>query len=446
MAACLAALAAVSAAAHDGEMMEPKDGLALTGIGNSKFDADDFESSANLAPRMEKLYIDFDALTGHPITPAKLQQKLNDIDADGQVAQIGIDFKGYDPTTFFPMDQAITMGMHDAFLQKIADGMKQFGKPVFLVPGFEFNLVGYTPGYYPKAFRYMVDFFRVRGVDNVAWVWNPFIGDTAPTKFDAKAPSGEYLWWPGPEYVRWISANVFQATAWVNGSQDPKAVALNELVAFATAHRKPMMFSETTNKLGSGILPTSDPGAQAQANELWNDHFFHLFDFIERHPNVKGFVYISTDWSQTAAWAGWGNARVQDNAYLMQKFLDRVKSAEYGNGGDSSFHPWVPHLVQKAPPGGFVPFQVHNLPAGAHAALMISKSLAASGIPFAGGVDGAFLLGGPVFHVATVAAGPDGKVTVPATLPSTPTLSGQSFHSQWITLQGLPTPMKVEIQ
>lgn len=198
--------------------------------------------------------------------------------------------------------------------------------------------------------------------------------------------------------------------------------------------------------IGASILPTSNPGAAAQADYLWNEHFFHLFDFIERTPRMKGFLYISTQWD-SVAWPGWGNCRVQDNAYLMQKYVAKLQGGSYANGSDAPVHPWVPHLIQKAPPGGFVPFQIANLPAGSPAALLISTSLSNPGLPFAGGsVDGLFRLAAPFFFVASVNANAAGTATVPTVLPSLPSLSGQSFESQWISLHGLPTPMRVEIQ
>ena len=121
--------------------------------------------------------------------------------------------------------EGIIDGLYDEYLNSWAEGMKKFGKPVFLRFGHEMNgdwypwsgvkngggaLEGYGSPYladgperYIDAYRYIHDTFTKAGVNNVLWVWCP----NAPFKAMEEA-FGSWnkaaAYYPGDEYVDWL--------------------------------------------------------------------------------------------------------------------------------------------------------------------------------------------------------------------------------------------------
>lgn len=433
--------------AHDGEMLEPPDGAGkvLSGIGNNPVDATNFEAVAQTYLGMEKVYEVFDGLSAHIMDPTNFTNKLNKMANQGQIPQIGISWYGQDPNVpGQPMDIAIQLGWHDPFIDKLIVAIRNYGKPVFIVPGFEFNLAGYTPLEYPKAFRYIVDRFRAQDVDNVAWVWNPFVGGAVDIFLDKTG--SDWDWWPGEDYVNWIGANGFNPTVWA--TQNPinaSSLAMIGLLAHADANDIPVMICETSGPINTDYLPTSDPGAQAQAASIWPSHFGPLWTMLEVEPQMKGFTYLSTDWANTQ-WPTWGDHRIQVNQYLLNRFLAELQDPIYSNGGAQQFpRPWVPFKIFKAGLGGTLHFDVRNLAQGQLGALFLSPALLGAPLhvyPYPGD----FWLAAPILSLGVFTATANDEIRLSATVPNNPSLIGVTFHSQWITTAGLPKPMTVEIQ
>lgn len=443
-------LAAPFAFAHDGEIFEPGMGQVYSGIGNSKKDADAFEAATpGFRMAHEKLYIGFDSQNPtHPLNPANFLNKLNTIANDGQIPQLGLDFKGFHPS-FLPMDHAISLGMEDAFLDLIAGLIKTFDKPIFILPGFEFNLVGYTPGIFPLAFDHIVERFRINGVKNVAWVWNAFIdSSTAPTQYDEKDLSGNYLWLGDPANVNWMAMNIFIADAWIKGSTSGNAVIMNNFIAFAELFNKPILYAETTSLLGQSILPTSDPLAQLQAQFLWANHFGHMFTNINCFDRIKGFLTISTNWSSLGnpLWLTWGDLRIEKNQFLLNLLQAELAKPQYLNGtpgGPTLPHPWIPWTKQVKSNGQNVDLDIFNLPPGSPALLFLSPFVLPDGANI-GGVQGDWFLAPPIFYLFTFNAAANGKIQLSIPLP--PATPAVTVYLQWVSAAGAPKPMKLVIQ
>jgi mannan endo-1,4-beta-mannosidase len=121
--------------------------------------------------------------------------------------------------------ETITDGLYDDVLKSWADGARSVGKPVFLRFAHEMNgdwypwsgvkngggeMGGYGspdlpdgPERYVDAYRYVHDFFKEQGADNVLWVWCP----NAP--FEGMEQSlGPWnraaAYYPGDDYVDWL--------------------------------------------------------------------------------------------------------------------------------------------------------------------------------------------------------------------------------------------------
>ena len=110
----------------------------------------------------------------------------------------------------------IASGVYDFYLEKWVDDYLLFDKPVMLRFGHEMN----DPYRYPwgpqnnapedfvQAWKYVVDFFREKGADQVIWVWSPH---SAYGSFET--------YYPGDEYVDWVGVGTLNYGTVANWSQ-----------------------------------------------------------------------------------------------------------------------------------------------------------------------------------------------------------------------------------
>ncbi|MDD5383068.1 MAG: sugar-binding protein [Candidatus Margulisbacteria bacterium] len=104
--------------------------------------------------------------------------------------------------------QDIIDGKWDGYIRSWAKSVKEFGQPVFLRVGHEFNMEGYPwgivnndkdPDIYIKAYRRIVDIFRKEGADNARWIWAPM-----NYSFPDESWNDWVKAYPGDNYVDWI--------------------------------------------------------------------------------------------------------------------------------------------------------------------------------------------------------------------------------------------------
>jgi hypothetical protein len=198
----------------------------------------------------------------------------------------------------------IVSGQYDQNIQKLGDWLKQCKHPVYLRIGYEFDLPNnhYDPGLYKKAFRYIVDHLRAQDVDNVAYVWHSY-GYVNPDK-----PLLD--WYPGDDYVDFFAVSFFKAF----NSGNMKFI-LNR----AREHNKPLMIAEATPS-----------GVGVEGEKSWNLWFKPFFAFI--HDNqIPVVCYINADWEEQPMFKGqgWGDARVQINEVVLDRWLKEMKSDRY---------------------------------------------------------------------------------------------------------------------
>jgi hypothetical protein len=103
---------------------------------------------------------------------------------------------------------AIADGSYDVYLERFADQVATFGKPVVISFAHEMNGDWYSWGYqttkpatYVAAWRHIVTVFRAQGADNVTWLWAVNTPNYAPDRLCA--------WWPGNKYVTWIGLDSY---------------------------------------------------------------------------------------------------------------------------------------------------------------------------------------------------------------------------------------------
>jgi hypothetical protein len=118
----------------------------------------------------------------------------------------------FDATRTLAPLKHINVGAYDPYFEEMAETLRDFGGPVFLSINHEMNGTWYPfsqayPGSgvtaqdYVTAWRRIVDIFRKKGADNVAFVWSPNVPDVGPVGFTS--------YYPGDDYVDWVGASFY---------------------------------------------------------------------------------------------------------------------------------------------------------------------------------------------------------------------------------------------
>ena len=216
----------------------------------------------------------------------------------------------------------INTGTWDGNIDDLADLIKASNKPVFLRIGYEADgpWNGYEPEPFKLAWQRIVDRFRARGADNVAYMWHAAAG------FDTYNGAPVESWYPGDDYVDWIGVSWF---GWAETAETPfasRSAAARETVAQLAADRgKPLAIAEATPR----IYHADDP---------WTTFHEPLFAWIADH-NVKMHAYINQNWEAQGMWAGqdWGNSRVQDDPELLARWTAEVNGGRYLGRSETLF-------------------------------------------------------------------------------------------------------------
>jgi hypothetical protein len=223
--------------------------------------------------------------------------------------------------------EAITDGHYDDVINSWADGMRAFGKPVFLRFGHEMNgdwypwsgvkngggtLDGYGspdladgPERYVDAFRYIHDTLTAKGAENVLWVWCP----NAPFEVMERAlgPWNQAAaYYPGDEYVDWLCFDGYNWGSSAFGQQfNAQWLSFDEIFSSSYAELgainpdKPIIIGE--------FASTEDGGDKA----AW---IRDTFDTIRRdYPQIRALIWFhiakETDWRINSSDAALGAYR-----------------------------------------------------------------------------------------------------------------------------------------
>jgi len=197
----------------------------------------------------------------------------------------------------------VNRGDLDESLDELISWIRKADRPVFLRLGYEFDNPSnqYDPDRYIAAFRTVVDRFREKKVENVAFVWHSYAAYMSRPHLD---------WYPGDDYVDWLALSYFR---------QPRPY-LDAFADLAKELEKPLMVAESS----PWQLPTR-LGAS-----VWKDWFVPLFYFMEE-KGVQAFSYINCDWDAIPEFRtkNWGDARLQSNRYITQKWIDEISQESY---------------------------------------------------------------------------------------------------------------------
>lgn len=196
-------------------------------------------------------------------------------------------------------------------LDAFADWCKAQNRPIFLRLGFEFDLQyqGYHD-FYVATWQYIVNRFRSRNVENVAFVWQASYGN-------GNWANDYQRFYPGDSYVDWFGY-----------SQWETSIYGNTMVAEARNHGKPLIICEAAPKTQTG-------------NWSW---YSDVINYIKANDDViKGFAYINFDWvggGSGGCWNpahGWGDSEIQDWPTIESNWLAEMAGDFWIKGGYSQF-------------------------------------------------------------------------------------------------------------
>ncbi|MCL2061614.1 MAG: glycoside hydrolase family 26 protein [Firmicutes bacterium] len=209
----------------------------------------------------------------------------------------------------------IVSSQFDEGLTKLSEFFK--GSPdnvFFLRIGYEFdgphNAYPYAP--YIAAYRYIVDKLRASGVDNFVSVWQSYGYETNP---DPLVNKNRLLqWYPGDAYVDWLAYSYFDNPHISNNGQG--------ILALAREKNKPVFIAEST--------PMGHNLAAADGQAVWDGFFTTLLNHIKQNiQTIRAVAYINQDWDNQPMWAGqgWGNSKLQANAYIRAQWEAEIVGA-----------------------------------------------------------------------------------------------------------------------
>jgi len=240
----------------------------------------------------------------------------------------------------FSLDN-ILAGKWDAYIDRWAEGARQFGKPFFVSLCNEMNgdwfpwsgtyygdpshaeRVGAKPapggGFigpqeFQRAWRYIVDRVRAHGGTNVLWVFHVNNYSDPQEPWNALK---EY--YPGSQYVDWLGMSIYgkqerNQDHWMDFDED----LLEEPYEYlgAVDPTKPIMIAE----LGVGEFP--DIGSKA----IWVRHAFASMA-SSQYPRVKAAIWWNERWQNKDG--TYSNLRVNSSVETLQAFRDGLKNPHW---------------------------------------------------------------------------------------------------------------------
>lgn len=234
----------------------------------------------------------------------------------------------------------IAQGVYDAYWEGAAETVRDFRDPVFISINHEMNGTWYpfseaydgSAGPAPRvsaadfvaAWRRIVDVFRQKGADNVAWVWSPNVPDVGPVLHNK--------YYPGDDYVDWVGVSFYSGNPMSN---------LNAIYR-AYAPRKPIFITEWATGDDKSKYYQGYPG-----NAKWVASFFQALD--KNYPRVKAISWFQHDKERY----GEANYFLDRELEQQQVYASSVQNPRYidSAGGLSS-----------QPPGGVVSVPLQSAP------------------------------------------------------------------------------------
>ena len=354
--------------AYYGARYEPPDGKIYHGVGWHTASQINYQNMfpSNRHPLLIQHMIAMPGTRG--ISVDKILQAFSQphISPDSQYMEVSTHFEDGDG----PLDSVFAFTNNiDSCIDIIADAFKQHDKPIFFRIGLEMNGAwnGYTPWIFPKAYRKLVEELRARDVKNIATIWC-YEPDAPPDFADSTAQG--WKWYPGDDVVDWFSLDPFPKEHFdpslpdSTGGQITKKGKSELFLKFAEERKKPVYLNETTAH-SVHITPDAQDIDSADGIHDWGYWFVPFLKFLNNHPNIKAFNYINLDWTPYSQWAHWGDARIEINTYIRNRWVDSLSNEKFLCAGytipDSTYIHKHPKQIPLAPSYAINPILTNSL-------------------------------------------------------------------------------------
>ncbi len=275
------------------------------------------------------------SIPGNPLRPLTVDWLLrllesDHIDDDVQFAEISVHFS--DEQQMLDSAFAFT-DFYDHYIDTLAQALVLHDKPVFIRIGLEVNgwWNGYTPWIFPKAYRKLVGELRTRSVDCAATVW--CYEPDAEADFADSTEEG-WKWYPGDDIVDWFGLDLFDVEHFDPDEPDSLRGELTlkgrseAFLRFAHERGKPVYLNELSARHVFITPDAEDPGMVDGMHD-WEYWFEPFFAFLELHPNIKAFNYINSNWTEIEQYATWGDARIEINSYIKEKWIEKLSEPKF---------------------------------------------------------------------------------------------------------------------
>lgn len=231
--------------------------------------------------------------------------------------------------------QAIASGERDGQIDRLAALLAPFRRPLFIRFGYEIDGAWnrHDPEMFIRAWRHFRARLRERGLP-FAMIWQ-LAADCGPTHLGRPVED----WYPGDADVDWVGLSYFRPHAC-------GGLVAEGAIAFARRHGKPVIIAEATPRgfdlRGKRYGETGQHFTPVTSEQIWQDWYQPLFDFVDRHADaVRMVTYINYEWDSHPAWRRpgeyWGDARVEHDPLVLQRWRERMRDPAWLPGDPALF-------------------------------------------------------------------------------------------------------------
>lgn len=207
----------------------------------------------------------------------------------------------------------IAAGDFDNYVRSWAQGIKSYGRPVFLRFAHEMNARSYpwsigvngnTSQSYVAAWQRIHGIFAAAGATNVRWLWSPNV------KYEGTTPFADVF--PGDAYVDWIGIDGYNggtALSW-GGWQPFGQIFAASYHDLSRLSQKPIMIAETGSV---------EPGGSKAA---WITDAM-LTQLPQNFPRVRAFVWFNENRAGEADW------RIESSAGALAAYAQAAANPNF---------------------------------------------------------------------------------------------------------------------
>lgn len=197
----------------------------------------------------------------------------------------------------------ITDGHWNGYIDSWIEGLKTYGKPVFINFAHEMNGNWFPWGVgtngnsadgsdFRNAWRYIHDRFRQRGADNVRWVWMPNkVYDTIPASLEQVYPGDGYVDWFGMNGYNWGTSVYWASCPCQSKWESFDKVFGDTYRQLSAIGNKPIMIGETASSDKKG-KKASKGKKRGKKKAKWIRQAM-LSSVPDRYPNIRAFTWFN---------------------------------------------------------------------------------------------------------------------------------------------------------